>query len=96
METTEGEGEMLTEDEAKQKWCPMTRVLDWQTAGVMIGENPAIASAAVNRVEGGSGIPVDAYCIGSDCMMWRWQQQQANEPFRPVGWCGLASRPETV
>lgn len=51
---------MLTEDEAKKKWCPHVRLGDEQ--GV---------SASINRAWG-RGCPDAARCIASECMAWRW------------------------
>jgi hypothetical protein len=47
----------MTEDEAKTKWCPMSR--SWDEAG------------SANRGRKGE-IDVADCCIGSACMMWRW------------------------
>ena len=33
-----------------------------------------------------------AYCCGSDCMQWRWQIRDGEEPV--WGYCGLAGKPE--
>lgn len=55
----------VTEDEAKNKWCPHARV-----AGRMI-------NASANRLQQqtDNGVPVcitGSTCIGSHCMFWRW------------------------
>jgi hypothetical protein len=47
---------VVTEEEAKGKWCPHVRI--------MMGG--AANSVAVNR---GSSV---VRCIGSECMAWRW------------------------
>ncbi len=56
---------MLTEDEAKQKWCPFAR----------IGGGQGVDGAAYNRIEhhGGDISHTAAQCIGSACMAWRWE-----------------------
>lgn len=48
----------MTEDEAKQRWCPFVRMMNLQSAP---DQNPA-----VNRP--GSNFN----CIGSACMAFRW------------------------
>ena len=59
----------LTEEEAREKVCPM---------------------------------PVAPYCIGSQCMAWRWEMQPKNIQAHPAvqtperttrGYCGLARKP---
>lgn len=47
---------MLTEDEAKKKWCPMVR---------------AGNEAGCNRNESDASGRLDR-CIASECMMWQW------------------------
>ena len=53
----------MTEQEAREKWCPMGRVLDGDN---MIG--------TYNRMEAdgeGSGLSL---CLASDCAMWVWDR----------------------
>ena len=60
---------MLTEDEAKTKWCPFARV---------IADGTGNFYASGNRVKNHANWPVEtklnpetARCIGSACMAWR-------------------------
>lgn len=56
---------MMTEDEAKTKWCPMARGQNWDDRRSEDG------SFTANRLQ--SGDPLAAcLCLGSRCMMWRW------------------------
>jgi len=66
---------MMTEEQAKQKWCPMVRAADNTS-----DNNSANASASV---DGDGRNPPYARCIGSNCMMWRQDTGQN------VGECGL-------
>lgn len=61
-----GEVMNVTESEAKQKWCPEVR-LD--------GDNRFVSKTG-EILWGGR------YCIGSDCMMWRWAQKR-NPNWKP-------------
>lgn len=90
----------VTEEEAKQKWCPQVRkneIADWS-----IANNPGLAMASHSWNDN---------CIGSDCMMWRGALSQeyklkAENEFQRYGtipepkekdvrgYCGLAGRPE--
>ncbi len=94
----------MTEQEAKTKWCPFARVLNWTSDVVRQGDEPEIISGVVNREPG----PYDAdgketvalsgryLCLGSACMAWRddrhpsWDQRY-DKP--PNGYCGLAGKP---
>jgi len=96
----------MTEDEAKQKWCPMMRLTtdqgEWRT----------------NRGERPQGAIGESYvyfnCLGRDCMAWRWNikpnpdWEQPNPMKYPSpdyrfdnpyiideenGYCGLAGKP---
>lgn len=88
---------ILTEEDAKTKWCPHVRA------------SAFIRGAAVNRQ---SGFPGDEMnCIASRCSQWRWMQKP-NPNFHPMmdavttkipkhlvdetrGYCGLAGKPVT-
>ena len=57
---------ILTEEEAKTKWCPETRIHEVRGAGVYVNkpitdENPH-----------GHANAASVMCIGSACMAWRW------------------------
>ena len=55
---------MLTEKEARKKWCPFARVVS------VVDRGTTVAAASVNR-EFASGIAdKDCLCIASDCMAW--------------------------
>lgn len=80
----------MTEDEAKTKWCPATR----------IGLTNNITNAmdvAVNRRGKDTPVAEPFTCIGSACMMWRWLSfdLQTNEErvAGKQGYCGLAGKP---
>jgi hypothetical protein len=72
---------MVTEEEARRKWCPFVRdYYDW--------ENKVVA---VNR-----GTAIDDRCWASDCMAWRWGLDvwdSAVDERRRSGYCGLAAKP---
>ena len=94
---------LLTEAEARTKWCPHTRGIYSGSAFNRLGElspgNPAELNPEVCR------------CIASDCMAWRWGEWaptdvhtitedgrpmvvQVEDRARPTrGYCGLAGRP---
>lgn len=78
---------MLTEDQARTKWCPHVREL-------------MDDAASANRdYKGGLG-NIAARCIASECMQWRWrddEQRRANRDaygIKSAGFCGLAGKPE--
>lgn len=75
----------MTEDEAKTKWCPFSRVSKDGTA------------PSCNRGNDEGKTPVGSDCIGSRCMAWRWvvdpKQRHPDNPTKPTGYCGLAGKP---
>ena len=97
---------MMTEDEAKTKWCPFSRVSNANHGG-----------DACNRWDSSGGAknygPAGSNCIASACMAWRSEGAMAwlksgNRPLRSDeiarsddiegrpsnrGHCGLAGRP---
>lgn len=74
----------MTEDEARKKWCPMSRQ--------MHGE---IGLVYNRRVPG--HIEEGTHCITSDCMMWRNHADDYAEGFEDQapegGYCGLGGKP---
>jgi hypothetical protein len=54
----------MTEDEAKQRWCPFARYASFD--------------ASVNRSHD-ARIPERALCLASDCMAWRWADREAGD-----------------
>jgi hypothetical protein len=73
----------MTEDEAKKKWCPFSRVRgEYDDGNIELGSwNRWDLSNAKNdtlayRV--GSNLEV-VRCIASECMAWRWVQKMMNE-----------------
>lgn len=93
---------ILTEAEARERWCPFVRV-------VAVDGHPAlIVHPAGNRVHGHGDWPSNknppaARCIASDCMAW-WRLhderdyseaaagERTNFPPQGRGFCGLAGR----
>ena len=68
----------MTEDEAKEKWCPMVRVTSIANIGVLLpkGRKPT------------SDGSYEDYCVASDCMMWRWVEHSGEM----LGYCGLGGK----
>ncbi len=74
-----------TENEAKEKWCPMVRVSSTDTKGMGV--------PAYNRYQALEKItsnPKSSRCIASECMMWR--RVPAGE-LKDKGYCGFAGKP---
>lgn len=79
---------IVTEKEAREKWCPFSRLA-----------NPARAST-FNRVAGtdldsGPMIAAAVCCIASQCMAWRFveeveEAEGSRFTVRKRGYCGLA------
>lgn len=62
----------MTEEEAKQRWCPFARL------GNEPGCNRWPTPAERNEEEDSR-----ALCIASDCMAWRWDREANAERGRP-------------
>lgn len=68
----------MTEDEAKKKWCPQSRMTVSDADGNIDPHSPVL-----NRIEmkGKAAIPSAAKCIGSDCMAFRKNVTRKEIPF---------------
>ena len=74
---------ILTEDEAKTKWCPERR------SARLVEDNSANSDyprAAASTNDG-------ATCIGSRCMLWKWitPPNRDKDAAKRRGTCGLGS-----
>lgn len=74
----------MTEDQAKQKWCPFSRMAHWN------------APTGGNRPTDPDGFIPHVNCIASDCMAWRWSLTNAEVKDGRLtpkeGYCGLAGK----
>ena len=73
---------LLTEEQAREKWCPEARV-----ALRHHEPNSSQFWGTANYDEDEGRI---SFCIASDCMMWRWGEQVADGKDARHGYCGLA------
>ena len=74
---------ILTEEEAKTKWCPQRR-------------DPWFDYSNGEKVYVSCNDPSECKCFASGCMMWRWEVTNPNyegpEKYHDKGYCGLAGR----
>ena len=94
---------LLTEEEAKTKWCPMVRAVAIR-GGTFGSPEPIGNRIAADQNE----LPKVTQCIASGCMMWRqhasdesWTVQgESKTKTLPAGlrrgYCGLAGKPEVA
>jgi hypothetical protein len=82
----------MTEQEAKEKWCPMIRF--------QIGpDNAAWQGVAYTNRGEEMRPPESVRCIASECMMWRWSIVGAtvngvyDDNYPVEGYCGLGGKP---
>jgi len=94
---------MMTEDEAKTKWCPMARNLGTLLQAAKPGDKDyVVACGSQNRGYAMGGPLYNSLCIGSACMAWRWAREPDPADDHPFiekfvsvrGYCGAFGRPE--
>ncbi|RIK75493.1 hypothetical protein DCC62_13205 [candidate division KSB1 bacterium] len=76
---------LLSEKDAKTKWCPMAR------SGF---RRHTDTSLTINRKIGSGKPDPDCLCLASDCMMWRAVNLMKEFETVQMGYCGLAGKPE--
>jgi hypothetical protein len=76
---------VLTEDDAKTKWCPETRVAI--TAGMAANRTASMSEDG----RGYANIFEETRCLGSGCMLWRWQSLTSGPGGQAIGFCSLSS-----
>jgi hypothetical protein len=72
----------MTEEQARKKWCPMTRFLYAEG-----DSSRGVYAVAVNTDR------PESLCVGSECMMWRWDEKEEEAhglDGTECGYCGLA------
>jgi len=92
----------MTEDEAKERWCPMVRLMcDGPREQTLIGPFNRMALTEKPKE---TRLPEAGRCIGSECMMWREITERDLHPSPELtiafinenvigGYCGLAGKP---
>ncbi len=90
----------LTEDEAKQQWCPHARVCEVGDGELYGPFNRYHTSEQSGPTDSGN----EARCIASQCMAWRWARTHINDPqnlggdmipsTRAYGYCGAFGVPK--
>ena len=82
----------MTEDEAKEKWCPFVRIVGWEQ--FRDGEQ----AATCNRIPNKDGsIDSCVACIGSSCMAWRVSEpaKKAEYESEYIEWYDGDKKPES-
>ena len=81
----------MNESEAKTKWCPFVRQMASMGSGLgamFVASNRNFNEK--NELEFKTG---RTNCIGSSCMMWRWNiEANRHGPEIDHGYCGLAGK----
>ena len=57
---------MITEEDAKQRWCPFGR---------SVFGSPGTSATSGNRLWDNKPDP-DSFCIASQCMAWEWDKKE--------------------
>lgn len=87
----------MTEEDAKTKWCPFSRV-----HATHQGNSQGPAANRLTRLNDDGSILVagwsnDANCVGSACMAWHFASNTTADREKSAGtrhgFCGLAGRP---
>lgn len=80
---------IVTEQQARQLWCPFARVsLPSNAAGNRVStfHKQLAAKSSPRDAEHYEQQEADCKCIASGCMAWRW----GNQHLHAEGFCGLA------
>lgn len=88
----------MTEQEAKEKWCPCSRTVAGEQAesGLLVINNDPPAFNRIVLREGVECLHTSVLCMGSQCMMWRWSQEVGlcdGDVENAPGYCGLGGKP---
>ena len=79
---------IVTEAEAKEKWCPFGRIALTEGGNVISGPFNRLATRA-------EPVSYPSICVASRCMAWRFHETETGDAA-PFGYCGLAGKPGIV
>lgn len=80
---------LLTEKDAAGKWCPHAR---YSATNEPAANRWAMVADEPKELHSN---PPPCRCIASACMQWRWAPHpDGRGAWPPVGYCGLAGRPD--
>jgi hypothetical protein len=87
-------------EDAHKYWCPHIRVQDQTNSDSKVAVNMLDLDCARtdDRADREPRLRLSNYgCIGQRCSQWRWfaKSTPIYEPDVPVGYCGLAGRPDS-
>jgi hypothetical protein len=87
-------------DDAHKYWCPHIRVQGRSNhdSKVAVNVHALDAARADDREVREPSLRLSDYgCIGQRCSQWRWfaKSTPIYDPDVPVGYCGLAGKPDT-
>ncbi len=86
-----GDGVMVTEEQAREKWCPMAMIAVTELSGERIhGSTNRVLLITDDDSPFREGKPP---CLASNCMMWRWEISLSEARPTERGYCGLAGKP---
>ena len=79
----------MTEADAKKKICPLIGLLAMTTLHASLKAVSLNLGEEQKRNLEEATENVDALCLGSECMMWRWSNQELEDFAEGEGDCGL-------
>lgn len=74
----------MKQEDARTKWCPMSRVI--VSVGNIANRVPEvlIETAVGDELEYFKAQKANCNCLASDCMLWQWLSKEDG-----LGYCGL-------
>ena len=79
---------LLTEKQAKTKWCPHVRIVTNRKIDDrhFINDEASYNRIVIDDLKGTAIVPKRVFtnCIASECMMWKW-----HNAIHTNGYCGL-------
>lgn len=77
---------LLTEEQARTKWCPHARVVE-------VGDDELHGPFNRYHLDADATFSGIAKCIASECMAWRWLNRH-EQGAQDGGFCGIAGKVE--